>query len=97
MGDIISSDGKNSKNIEHGISKGIGIICQIMHILDTISFGEHYIDVALLFRESMFLNGVMTNSEIWYNVTEAEIQEFDNIDLEAFFRCLFPPQRSLLS
>ena len=64
LGDIISSDGKNSKNLEHRISKGIGIISQIMHILESVSLGEHYIDIAMLLRESMFLNGVLTNAEI---------------------------------
>ena len=39
LGDIISSDGKNSKNLEHRISKGIGIISQIMHILESVSLG----------------------------------------------------------
>ena len=37
LGDIISSDGKNSKNLEHRISKGIGIISQIMHILENFA------------------------------------------------------------
>ena len=62
-----------------------------MHILDTISLGEHYIDVALLFRESMFLNGVLTNSEIWDNLTEAEIQEFENLDRLLLRRILQVP------
>ena len=41
LGDILSADGKNTKNIKSRISKGIGIISQIIHILDEISFGPH--------------------------------------------------------
>ena len=39
----------------------------------------------------MFLNGVLTNSEIWYNLTEAEIQEFENLDRLLLRRILQVP------
>jgi hypothetical protein len=80
LGDVISSDGRNKKNIEKRISKGMGIITQIMHLLDTVSLGEHYIEIAMLFRETMFLNGILTNSEIWYNLSKSEVQEFEDLD-----------------
>ena len=80
LGDLISSDGKNRKNIEKRISKGLGIISQILNLLEIVSFGSHYIEIALLLRESMFLNGVLYNSEVWYGLTKAEISEFEKLD-----------------
>ena len=41
LGDVISNDGKNKKNVENIISKGLGIITQIMNLLESISFGQH--------------------------------------------------------
>ena len=41
LGDIISSDGRNTKNIADRISKGIGKISQIEQFLDMVSLGEH--------------------------------------------------------
>ena len=55
LGDIISSDGKNKKNVKKRISKGLGIISQIMNLLGMIRFGHHYIEIALLLRESLFI------------------------------------------
>ena len=55
LGDIISNDGKNNKNIKSRISKGIGISTQILNLLDVISFGSHYIEIALLLRESLLI------------------------------------------
>ena len=41
LGDIISGDGKNTLNIESRVSKGLGIVTQIEHLLDIVSLG-HY-------------------------------------------------------
>ena len=38
LGDIISNDGKHFKNIEHRKNKALGIINQIMQILETVYF-----------------------------------------------------------
>ena len=65
LGDILSSDGKNSKNIKSRISKGVGIISQLMNLLDEVSFGPYLFEIAMMLRESMLINGVTTNAEIW--------------------------------
>ena len=87
LGDILSSDGKNAKNIRSRISKGIGIVNQMINLLDRISFGQHHFEIAMLLRDSMLVNGMTTNAEIWYNMSESDIQEFENID-RMFFRKL---------
>jgi 3-deoxy-D-manno-octulosonate 8-phosphate phosphatase KdsC-like HAD superfamily phosphatase len=46
----------------------------------SLSLGKHYFEIAMLFGESMFLNGILTNSEIWYNLSESEIKEFEDLD-----------------
>ena len=49
LGDIISSDGKNTKNIKNRISKEVGKISEIMNLLEMVSLGEHYImEIAIL-------------------------------------------------
>ena len=54
LGDILSSDGRNSINMKERIGKGIGIISEIMSIMDTISFGFKYFRMLILLREAMF-------------------------------------------
>ena len=80
LGDIISSDGKNQKNIKQRVSKGLGIMTEILNLLDLISFGPYLIEIALLLRESMLINGILTNVEVWYNLTTSEIKEFEDLD-----------------
>ena len=81
LGDIVSNNGKNSLNISSRVSKGLGIISQIFNILEQINFGTHFIEVGLLLRESMLINGILTNGEVWYNITKDDIKELDKVDL----------------
>ena len=62
LGDILSCDGKNTKNIKSRVSKGLGIIANIFNLLDTISFGSHHYEIAVLLRNSMLINGILTNA-----------------------------------
>ena len=87
-GDVISADGTNTANIKARISKGNGILSKIRNYLETVSFGKHYFKIALLLRESLLLNGTLTNCESWYGISESEILELENMDL-TFFRTLF--------
>ena len=80
LGDILSGDGRNTLNIESRVSKGLGILSQIDNLLDTISLGHHYFEIALLLRESMLINGILTNAQIWYGLTESEIKSLETID-----------------
>ena len=51
-----------------------------MNMLETVTLGEHYFTTAVLLRESKFLNGILTNSEIWYGLTNDEINEIESLD-----------------
>jgi hypothetical protein len=81
LGDIISSDGRNTKNITSRIHKGHGKITEIMTILETTPLGPHYFKTALLLRESLFLNSILTNADIWVGLTNEEIKQFEDLDL----------------
>ena len=63
LGDVISADGKNTENIKSRVSKGLGIVSQIMNLMEMVTFGEHYFEIGMLLRESMLINGILTYSE----------------------------------
>lgn len=80
LGDIVRADGKNFSNVQSRMSKGLGIISQIMTILQTVSFGEKYFHIALSLREAMFLNGILTNADVWYHFTKNDPKELEIVD-----------------
>ena len=51
LGDVVSNDGRNIKNIKARVSKGKGIISRIMTYLDGIPFGKFYFESLDLFSE----------------------------------------------
>ena len=77
--------------IEHRVSKGIGIVSQIMKILETINFGKNYYLIAFSLREAMFLNGILTNVETWYGLTKSEVEELELVDRLLLRRILSVP------
>ena len=80
LGDIVSSDGKNDANIASRVSKGLGIVTQIANMLEKVSFGKHYFKMAAAFRESNFLNGILTNAESWHGLLSSQIHQLEAVD-----------------
>lgn len=80
LGDILSCYGKNVKNIKSRVSKRIGIISNIISILESVCFGPHYLEIAMLLRDSMLINGTIYNAEVWYNITSTEMKELEDLE-----------------
>ena len=80
LGDIITDDGLNKKNIDARKGKGLGIINQIKEILHDISFGPSYFEIANLLRHSLFLSSVLLNSEVWYGLSHTDIEQLEQVD-----------------
>ena len=53
LGDILSHNGTNTKNIVARKSKGIGAANKIMDYLEGTIFGPYYFEVAFVLRSSM--------------------------------------------
>ena len=80
LGEIIADTGNNQNKVKHITSKGTGLSSSIMAILNEISFGFHYFKIATLFRESIFINRMLWNTETWYNWIETEVNDVEKID-----------------
>ena len=88
LGNILSSDGKNAKNIKDRVFRGIGIITRIFTILENTAFGASYFEVAVLLRNSLLVSSVCFNSEVWYGLTEKDLADLGYLD-RIFFSKLF--------
>ena len=81
LGDIISKDGRNMKNIKARVNKGTGIVKKIMMLLDGMPFGKYYFEIAMILRNCLLVSSVLNNSEAWYNLTNAELDYLETVDL----------------
>ena len=80
LGDLISSDCSNSANLAAKAAKGFGKISQIMNVLNNVSLGVHYFEIAVVLRESTFINSILTNVEALYGLTKENIKILEEVD-----------------
>ena len=80
LGDVITNDGKNTKNIAARRARGIGIVDKIFTYLDEVFLGPFYYQAALMFRTSLLFSSILLNSESWYNITESDLQQLESVD-----------------
>ena len=88
IGDIVSSDGSNDRNIMNRRSQGFGSISTIFSMLQALSFGYHYVKIGLILRESHLLSKLLLSCESWHRLFSYQIDKLEEIDL-AFFHQLF--------
>ena len=91
LGDLITSDGKNSKNMAARKAKGIGIVDKIFSILNDVFFGPYFFQAALILRDSLL------NSESWYNMTDTDIKQLEAVDNMLHRRILETPKTTPIS
>ncbi len=51
-----------------------------MVILNNVSLGFYYFEIASVLRVSLMINGILFNSETWYGVTSNQIMELEKVD-----------------
>ena len=73
LGNIISTDGKNEKDVRRKTNKGIGTINRIKLILENTPFGKYYFEVGKILIDSLLIGSILCNSEVAYNLIQSEI------------------------
>ena len=76
------------------MSKGNGIIAKIKNYLESVSLGRHFFKIALLLRESLLINGIMTSAESWYGLKRCEIDLLEDLDHQ-LLRYIFEVPKSV--
>ena len=93
LGDIVSSDGSNDRNIANRYNKGVGAISQMDTMLNRTSLGHFYFEIGLVMRDTMLVSKLVYNSEVWYNVSHDQLSKLEQID-EMWLRKLFSLAKS---
>ena len=80
LGDLISADGSHTKNVQLRSNKGLGVINQIMQLLEATYYGKYFFEVAIILRESLFLSSMLLNSEAWVNYSQKDVRKMEQCD-----------------
>ena len=88
VGDIISCDRKNTKNIKDKTNKATGNVNKIVTSLNEKYYGKNTFKAYKLMREGILLGGLLTNAESWINVTNQDISELEKPDIHLLRKVL---------
>ena len=91
VGDVISNKGKHTQNIITRRSKGVGITSEITNILDGLCLGAHYFTTALILRQSMLIQVLLSNSETWGRLLQKDIERMEGVDRMLLRKLLHVP------
>ena len=94
LGQVISSDSKNTYNIEQLRNKGIGIQNNIIEMLERMPGGQFHFKIAVILRNSLLISSILSNSEVWYGLTKEEAKQLEQVD-EMWIRNLFDLSRNV--
>ena len=80
LGEIISSDGTNAKNVSIRKGRGFGTAKEITRMLDNMYLGPVMFRKAVVLRDSMLVGTLLTCSEAWYGVSDTELEQLEQVD-----------------
>ena len=75
LGEIVSMNMKNYKNIKDKTNKGHGNVKKIMDTINERPYGIHQFKAAMLLRKGILLGLLLSNAESMVNLTKAGITE----------------------
>ena len=87
LGDVVSVDGSHSLNIKARISKGQGILTDILQVLEGVYFGEYHYEAFVLMRNSLFLSVITNNLEISV-LSDKDVKCLESLDHQLIQRSL---------
>ena len=80
LGDIVDTSGKIEETVSERVSKGYGMIAQIISILEEIPLGKHKTEVGLILRNAMLHGCMLFNSEVWHGLLQRHIRALEVVD-----------------
>ena len=93
VGDIVSNNGRHTANIKARRSKGIGVVNEILSILNHMGLGSHYFKAGMLLRTAMLHQVLLCNAEAWLRLGANEIRMLERVD-ELLLRSLLKVPKS---
>ena len=80
LGQIISKDLKNEKNLKDKTNNAVGNVNKIISTLNERPFGKYTFQGAKLMREGILIGSLLNNAETWINLTQKNLLELEKPD-----------------
>ena len=91
LGDIFTSNGSNNELVADRVNKGKSIIITALSLCNDITLGHHSVRSAITVYNSVFLHGILFNSQAWSDITQTQMSELQTIQLKFLKRIVQAP------
>ena len=99
LGQIISNDGSNVKNVAFRAGKGTGMVNIVENIIKNVPGGKYHFEIAVILRNAYLISSMLSCSEVWYSVTEGDLRKLEQVDeklLRKILNCSFQVTNEML-
>jgi hypothetical protein len=80
LGNVLSTTGGQSDNIEDRRNRGWGKVSTIMGILSEVDMGKHRLEVGLMLRQALLVSSMLYSAEAWSGITEKQLARLEVVD-----------------
>ena len=87
LGDIVNSEGNINDTINARSTKAIGLRSQFSSLISSIALGNYYFEIAMIFRDAMYLNSILVNSETCFFINQKNMEILRAADAKFFQIC----------
>ena len=91
LGDHFNCKGDNNDLVEERAKKGKAAIVNSMAMCSDVTMGFHAIQTLLLLYHSLFIQVMLNNAQAWCNLTKANLQSLQTIQLKYLKRTFHAP------
>jgi hypothetical protein len=89
---MINEKGNNKDLVKDRVNKGKSVMANCLALCNEITMGIHYVEVAVLLYNTVFLSTIIFNSQAWTNLTKEDEKELQTLQLSYLKRILRSPQ-----
>lgn len=94
LGDIVTCDGKHTKNVKSRCSKCIGVMTDIVNILKTLCLGKFFFKIGVILRQALFLSIMLLNADTWLRLSQTDLKTLESTDELLLRKLLDAPSKT---
>ena len=80
LGNVLSTTGGQSDNIEDRRNRGWGKVSTIIGILSEVDMGLHKLEAGLMLRQAILISSMLCSAEAWSGITDKQLARLEVVD-----------------
>ena len=88
VGDMVNNKGNRNSLVEDRVKSGKSVIANMLATCSEVTCGMYYVKVMLLLYRSVFIQTMLSNSDVWTNISDKNMTALETIQLKCLKRTM---------